>query len=369
MINELKIKLPALELPVMYESPMKYLQMIVKQQAESKGLTSDIYHKRIAYELAEFERCNAIEYLIRVWTLNVICQVLPELTIQRGMVSASLVCYLLDIAKFDAEKYGLMFSRFISESTTSIGPFEFSVGKDLFDLSCDLTDLGFEIERGDDKDCIILHKATIPTLIDKTLDNIHITRGLDITPDDIPLDDAATFQRLSFADTEGIPCLLGEELAQIMFKQRPTHFEQMIPLCALNRMGEIKKLSEYYGYVAKASDSLSWESEMRNPPMIIYQEQITNMALARGFNSMESEQIRKFVNKRALARLEEYRERWIKSSDESSWDLIIDSGLYTFPKAYAIVLAYQSYVCAYLKTHFPEEYTRAALCVVASDLC
>ena len=43
-------------------------------------------------------------------------------------------------------------------------------------------------------------------------------------------------------------------------------------------------------------------------------------------------------------------------------------GLLDGENAYAIVMAHQAYTCAYLKTHFPEEYTRVALCVVASDL-
>lgn len=373
MMDQIKIKLPELELSAEFELPMEYLRLIVMQQAEYKGLlagdTAAIYRRRIDCELSEFERCNAIEYLIRVWDLIVNCEVLPELTIRRSMASASLVCYLLDITKLDAEKYGLRFSRFLPESTISIEPFEFSVGSDMLDLRCDLAEEGFEIERGDDKSCIVLHKTNISTLIQKTLDNIRISRGLNIITNDIPLDDVATFQHLSFADTEGVPYLSGKELAQIMFMLRPTCFEQLIPLCAMNRVGANEKLPDYYYYVAKTPNNLSWESEMSNPPMIIYQEQITNMALARGFNSQESEQIRKLVGKRQLARLEEYRKRWIESSDKSSWDLIVDGGLYAFPKAYAIVIAYQAYVCAYLKTHFPKEYTRAALCVAASDDC
>ena len=42
-------------------------------------------------------------------------------------------------------------------------------------------------------------------------------------------------------------------------------------------------------------------------------------------------------------------------------------GLYAYPKAHAVVLAYLAYTTAYLKTHFPQEFTRAALCVVARD--
>ena len=44
-----------------------------------------------------------------------------------------------------------------------------------------------------------------------------------------------------------------------------------------------------------------------------------------------------------------------------------EQGLYAYPKAHAVVLAYLAYTTAYLKTHFPEEFTRAALHVAASD--
>ena len=44
-----------------------------------------------------------------------------------------------------------------------------------------------------------------------------------------------------------------------------------------------------------------------------------------------------------------------------------EQGLYAYPKAHAEVLAYLAYTTAYLKTHFLDEFTRAALCVVACD--
>ena len=43
--------------------------------------------------------------------------------------------------------------------------------------------------------------------------------------------------------------------------------------------------------------------------------------------------------------------------------------LYAYPKAHAVVFAYLAYTTAYLKTHFPEEFTRATLRVAASDEC
>ena len=62
-------------------------------------------------------------------------------------------------------------------------------------------------------------------------------------------------------------------------------------------------------------------------------------------------------------------EKVIKSGkySEASWQTMTEQGLYAYPKAHAVVLAYLAYTTAYLKTHFPEEYTRAALCVAVSE--
>ena len=65
--------------------------------------------------------------------------------------------------------------------------------------------------------------------------------------------------------------------------------------------------------------------------------------------------------------MELYRPRWVAKYGEASWLMMTKQGLYAYPKAHAAVLAYLAYTTAYLKTHFPEEFTRAALFVVACN--
>ena len=63
-----------------------------------------------------------------------------------------------------------------------------------------------------------------------------------------------------------------------------------------------------------------------------------HMALARGFKDFEADQIRKYIGKKQIDKLSVYRQRWIEASDETSWDLVVNSGLYAFPKAYYNIL-------------------------------
>ena len=90
-------------------------------------------------------------------------------------------------------------------------------------------------------------------------------------------------------------------------------------------------------------------------------------AMACGFSESEVDNLRRAVGKKQTEKLELYRPHWVAKYGEASWQTMTEQGLYAYPKAHAVVLAYLAYTTAYLKTHFPEEYTRAALCVAVSE--
>ena len=92
-------------------------------------------------------------------------------------------------------------------------------------------------------------------------------------------------------------------------------------------------------------------------------------AMACGFSEAEADDLRRAVGRKQTEKLMLYRPRWVAKYGEASWQTMTEQGLYAYPKAHAIVLAYLAYTTAYLKLHFPEEYIRAALCVVARDDC
>ena len=92
-------------------------------------------------------------------------------------------------------------------------------------------------------------------------------------------------------------------------------------------------------------------------------------AMACGFSEAEADDLRRAVGRKQTEKLELYRPRWVAKYSEASWQTMTEQGLYAYPKANAVVLAYLAYTTAYLKTHFPEEFTRAALCVAVSDEC
>ena len=92
-------------------------------------------------------------------------------------------------------------------------------------------------------------------------------------------------------------------------------------------------------------------------------------AMACVFSESEADDLRRAVGKKQPEKLELYHPRWVAKYGESSWQTMTGQGLYAYPKAHAVLLAYLAYTTAYLKTHFPQEFTQAALCVAASDEC
>ncbi|MBE6334239.1 MAG: hypothetical protein E7071_05380 [Bacteroidales bacterium] len=370
MDNILGVRVPKFNVNE-FEYPTEYLRHIIMEQAEEKklliGRDVELYCKRIEYELKAFEQYNAIDYLLDVWNFLHTCKALPKTIIIRGKASASLICYLLGITKFNPVKYELLFSSFIQGFKMFVPLFEFFIGEDLLDFKIKLSEQKLYIcEKGEEfnGNNIIFYQNSLITLINKTFDYVNLYKGINISYGNIPIDDPLTFKSFNDGNLVGIPYLQSEECAQTLYELQIVRFDELIPLCAMSWPGISEKLPSYRKYIVNSSDRFLWEKMEQKPPFIIYQEQIIRLALARGFNESEAYLINKCIVRRLLRKLEMFHERWVEASNEDSWEMVINNGLYAYPKSYAIVLAWQAYICAYLKTHFSEEFIHAALFVV-----
>ena len=203
------------------------------------------------------------------------------------------------------------------------------------------------------------HSVTLVTsnvvgLISRTNHEIWNNRGLMLSDLSngcdlrIPLDDAESYRSLHYGDLTGIYCLNHRRLVNEMYFNPPTSFDDLVRLCAINRPGAFEEFCE-------------------NDSRYCLQEEIMRDVMACGFSEAEADDLRRAVGKKQTEKLELYRPRWVAQYGEASWQTMTAQGLYSYPKAHAVVLAYLAYTTAYLKTHFPQEFTRAALCIAASD--
>lgn len=358
-MNEYKINIPRLKLPKKFaKSPAKYLRKIVIDNAEGRGLLTpenrDEYLLRIDHEIAVFERCGYVEYLLGVVKMTEEMSLLGISYIAgRGVFSASLVFYCLRITNIDPIKYDLMFARFMPEDCPKFIEVELLIGKFLHPSH--LRDLEQAIACDESEGhSVTLVASNIAGLISRTNHEIwdkcglmlsDLANGCDLR---IPLNDAESYRSFHYGDLAGIYCLNRKRLVNEMYFNPPTSFDDLVRLCAIHWHGAFEMFSE-------------------NDSRYCFQEEIMRDAMACGFSEAEADDLRRAVGRKRTEKLMLYRHRWVAKYGEASWQTMTEQGLYAYPKAHAVVLAYLAYTTAYLKTHFPEECTRAALCVAASD--
>lgn len=358
-MNEYKINIPRLKLPKKFaKSPAKYLRKIVIDNAEGRGLLTpenrDEYLQRIDHEIAVFERCEYVEYLLGVVKMIEEMSLLGISYIAgRGIFSASLVFYCLRITNIDPIKHKLLFARFMPEDSPKFVEVELLIDKLL--RPSHLQDLEKAIACDESEGhSVTLVTSNVVGLISKTSYEIWNNRGLMLSDLSngcdlrIALDDAETYRSFHYGDLAGIYCLNHRRLTNMMHFNPPTSFDDLVHLCAIHWHGAFEMFS--------ANDS-----------RYCFQEEIMADAMACGFSESEADDLRRAVGKKQTEKLELYRPRWVAQYGEASWQTMTEQGLYSYPKAHAVVLAYLAYTTAYLKTHFSEEYTRAALCVAASE--
>lgn len=364
-MSEYKISVPRLKLPKKFaKSPAKYLRKIVIDNAEGRGiLTSENreeYLQRIDHEIAVFERCGYVEYLLGVVKMTKEMSLLGISYIAgRGVFSASLVFYCLLITNIDPIKHDLMFARFMPEDSPKFIEVELLIDKLLCPSRLQDLEQAMACDESEGHS-VTLVASNIAGLISRTNHDIWIKCGLMLTDLyngcdlRIPLDDAETYRSFHYGDLAGIYCLNrrwlinDRRLINEMYFNPPISFDDLVRLCAIHWIGAFEMFSE-------------------NDSRYCFQEEIMRDAMACGFSESEADDLRRAVGRKRIEKLELYRPRWVTKYGEASWQTMTEQGLYSYPKAHAVVLAYLAYTTAYLKTHFPEEFTRAALCVAVND--
>ena len=214
-MTEYKINIPRLKLPKKFaKSPTKYLLKLVIDNAEGRGLFTPEnraeYMQRIDHEIAVFERCGYVEYLLGVAKMTEEMGLLGiSYFAGRGVFSASLVFYCLRITNIDPIKHDLLFARFMPEDSPKFVEVELLIDRLL--RQSNLRDLEQVIACDDhERHSVTLITSNIAGLISrishKIWDNIglklsDLANGCDLR---IPFDDAETYHSLHYGDLAGI---------------------------------------------------------------------------------------------------------------------------------------------------------------------
>lgn len=102
-------------LPTFDTNANERLKQVAYEGLMARGLTSEVYQKRLAYELDVIAKMGFSDYFLIVWDVMSYAHQTNIMTgAGRGSSAASLVSYCLRITNVDPIKYNLLFERFLN---------------------------------------------------------------------------------------------------------------------------------------------------------------------------------------------------------------------------------------------------------------
>jgi DNA polymerase-3 subunit alpha len=199
----------------------------------------------------------------------------------------------------------------------------------------------------------------------------------------LPLDDAKTYELLQRADTTGVFQFESSGMRRYMKEIKPTELEDLIALVALFRPGPMELIPSFIKR-KNGEEKITYlhpklEHILSTTHGIgVYQEQMMQIArdLA-GYSLAEADTLRKAIGKKIKSLLDEQKEKLVSGMVKNGiapktalaiWELFPPFARYGFNKSHAACYAMIGYQTAYLKAHYPEEFTAALLNAEMHDI-
>ena len=219
---------------------------------------------------------------------------------------------------------------------------------------------------------------TTLTIVTDALALIQKYRGVQLEVEDIPLDDAKTYEIFSKGYTSGVFQFESDGMRDILRRYQPVRIEDLCALNALYRPGPIQGgmvddfIARKHGKKEVIYDFPELKSILEETyGVIVYQEQVMQISnrLA-GYSLGDADLLRRAMGKKKFEEMAKQRERFLKGATERNFnvkkaekvfDLMEQFAGYGFNKSHSAAYAYLAYVTAYLKAHYPVDFMAALL--------
>ncbi|MBT8185616.1 MAG: DNA polymerase III subunit alpha [Eudoraea sp.] len=221
------------------------------------------------------------------------------------------------------------------------------------------------------------------TLIKDTVKIVKARQGLQLVPDEFPLDDEKTYELFQRGDTVGIFQYESAGMQKHLKDLKPTVFDDLIAMNALYRPGPMEYIPTFIqrknGFAEISYDLPEMEEYLKETYGItVYQEQVMLLSqkLA-GFSKGEADVLRKAMGKKILPLLQKLKPQFLDGGEknghpratlEKIWKDWEAFASYAFNKSHSTCYAYIAYQTAYLKAHYPAEYMAAVLSNNMNDI-
>jgi DNA polymerase-3 subunit alpha len=217
------------------------------------------------------------------------------------------------------------------------------------------------------------------TIIQRTLDLLQETRGIQLTPNDIPLDDPPIYELLSSGEVVGIFQVESSGMRRVLTSLRPSEFNDIVAVLSLYRPGPMEYIDDYVDR-KHGRQEVAYRHPTLKPILketygiIVFQEQVIRlMTDLAGYSASEADLVRRAVGKKKKSELLQHRSSFVegavkhsglsRETAEAIFDDIEYFARYGFNRAHAASYAVLTCQTAYLKARYPVEYMAAMLSV------
>ncbi|WP_345254325.1 DNA polymerase III subunit alpha [Flaviaesturariibacter amylovorans] len=214
------------------------------------------------------------------------------------------------------------------------------------------------------------------SIIRDALIMIKENHGVDIVIDDIPLDDAKTYELYQRGDTIATFQFESPGMQKYLKELKPDQFADLIAMNALYRPGPMAYIPQYVDRKHGREEVVYDLEEMaeyleETYGITVYQEQV--MLLAQkiaGFSKGDADVLRKAMGKKDRKTLDKMKSKFVDGAVakghnakvlEKVWTDWEAFAQYAFNKSHSTCYAFVAYQTAYLKAHYPGEYMSAVL--------
>lgn len=221
------------------------------------------------------------------------------------------------------------------------------------------------------------------TIIKDAVRNVKDRHGLDLNPDEFPMDDEKTYELFQRGETVGIFQYESAGMQKYLKELKPTVFGDLIAMNALYRPGPLEYIPSFVRR-KHGAEPITYDVEAckeyleETYGITVYQEQVMLLSqkLA-GFTKGEADTLRKAMGKKKADLISEMKPQFLEQGQErghpkdrlekiwTDWEAFAS---YAFNKSHSTCYAWIAYQTAYLKANYPAEYMAAVLSNNMSDI-
>ena len=215
------------------------------------------------------------------------------------------------------------------------------------------------------------------TVVREACDNVKRTKGIDVDPDALPLDDPKTYELLARGDTVGVFQVESEGMRDLLRQLQINRVEELIAMIALYRPGPMAMIPDFIArkhgrQPIEYPHPLLEDILKETYGIMVYQEQVQQAAgVLAGFSMGQGDILRRAMGKKKPEEMAKQRQAFVDGCVKKKtcsaakagqiFDQISEFAAYGFNKSHSAAYGIVTFQTAYLKANHPVEFMAALL--------